>query len=103
MPDCSKCNKIVLESKNEPVPFTAHELDMARLERSNKRNFILCVLLIAALVASWIGFITYESQFETVSDSTQTVWQETDGGGSNFTRFVGGDDYGSETVREDDD
>lgn len=97
MPKCEDCKVFVTEGKGEPVPFTVHELDMARLERSNKRSFILNVILVVALFLSWIGFMVYESQFETIPQVTQDVWQESEDGGSNYNRFVGGDDYGEAT------
>ena len=95
MSDCSRCEKYVFQNRSEPVPFTAHELDMARLERSNKRGFILNILLVLALVASWVGFIVYESQFETVTETVQKVEQEAEDGGSNVSRIIGGDLYGT--------
>ena len=47
------------------IPYFCHEGDMARAERTNKRLWILCILLIILLVSSYAGFFYYESQFET--------------------------------------
>ena len=86
-----------LYARCEPVPFVVHESDMVRMENAmgaaNKRYFIVVVLLILALVASWAFFFLYENQFETVTETTvQDVWQDANLGGIN--RFVGGDSYG---------
>lgn len=70
------------------VSYTAFESACSRLERSNKRLFILCIILIAALIASNVGWVVYESQYQTVEVS-QEVEQEADGS----NQFVGGDFY----------
>ena len=62
----------------------------ARLERTNKRLFILSVILIIALLASNGFWIAYESQF---MDESQ-IEQEADGNSNNY--IVGGN-YGSQT------
>lgn len=79
----------------EPVPYLVHEGILARMERSNRRLFIIVLVLIVVLAASWIGFVVYESQFEEVSIS-QDVSQDADGGGNNSYNgeIVGGDYYG---------
>lgn len=72
----------------EPVPYLVHEGILARMERSNRRLFIIVLVLIAVLAASWIGFVVYESQFQTVS---VTAEQDAEGG-NNYA--VGGDFIG---------
>lgn len=47
------------------IPYIAHEAGMARLERSNRRLWILCIILIVLLVGTNIAWIHYESQWET--------------------------------------
>lgn len=74
----------------DTVSFVAFESACTRLERNNRRLFILCVVLIVALIASNTGWVIHESQFQDV-EVTQEVEQETDSGGSN--QFVGGDFY----------
>lgn len=74
----------------DTVSFVAFESACTRLERSNRRIFILCVILAAALVASNTGWIIYENQFQDV-EVTQEVEQDAQGDGSN--QFVGGDFY----------
>lgn len=47
------------------IPYFCHEGDMARAERTIKRLWILCILLIVLLVGTNAGWIYYESQWET--------------------------------------
>lgn len=82
--NCDTCK----DRRPDPVPYIVHEGDMARMERENKRAWILCIILCIALVVSWIGFAVYESQYETVTETNQEVWQDTDSGDN---RFIGGD------------
>ena len=89
--DCNTCKD--RQKQVQPVPFIVHEADMARMERTNKRSNVLCIILAVLLLTSWGGFIWYESQFETVTETTtQEVWQETDDGDN---QFVGGDYNGN--------
>lgn len=64
MADCNACKE--KHKAAEPVPYIVHEKDMARMERSNKRLWIVIVLLVVLLVGSNIAWTIYESQFETV-------------------------------------
>lgn len=66
----------------------------ARLERTNKRLFILCVILIIALFITNGLWVAYESQFKTISIEAE---QEADGDSNNY--IIGGD-YGGETESE---
>lgn len=61
----------------QQVPYIVHEADMARQERTIKRLWILCILMFISLVASNIGWIMYESQFEETT-TTQEVEQNVD-------------------------
>lgn len=72
------------------------ESHAARLERSNRRMFILCIILIVALLATNGLWFWYESQFETVNTST-SIEAEQDGAGVNI---VGAGDvvYGAEST-----
>ena len=76
------------------VPYVAFEGACSRLERANKRMFIVCIILIAALIAYNAGWLIYESQYQQV-EVTQEVDQEADGEGNN--QFVGGDYYEKES------
>lgn len=84
MSNCESCSK----RPPEPVPYVVHESDMARLERTIKRLWILLLVLIALLAGSNAAWIYYESQFQYDMTSTE-IEQDTDGGGNNYV--VGGD------------
>lgn len=77
--------------KNDSVPYIVHESIMARMERAQKRLFILCLVIFLLFVASNCAWLWYESQFQYV-ETTQTVTQDTEQGGDN--NFVGGDYIG---------
>ena len=70
-----------------------------RHERREKRLTWLIALLIVLLVGSNIGWLIYESQFEVVEETTETITYEnveqiTDAGGNNL---IGGDIVNGET------
>lgn len=54
-----------MPNEKESVPYILFEGEMARAERREKRLWIVIIALIASLVASNIGWMVYESQFET--------------------------------------
>lgn len=85
--DCETCQE--KRKALEPVPFVMHEADMARMERSNKRLWIMCIVLAVLLALSWVGFAAYESQF--TDEVTETVETSTDGGGNAYGTIVSGD------------
>ena len=83
---------------NESIPYVAYEAAIARLDRTNKRLWILILVLIAV-----IGFLVWrDMQYEDVV-TTETVTQDSGDGGSNtFTGdFVGGDYYGETNSNTD--
>lgn len=57
----------------EAVPYIVHEGIVARLERNCKRLWILALVLVSLLVATNIGWLVYESQFEDQTTITQDV------------------------------
>jgi hypothetical protein len=61
----------------ETIPYVVHESEVARLERTIKRLFIICVLLIIVAVGTNAYWIWYEAQFE---DIVTTVTQDLDSG-----------------------
>lgn len=63
------------------IPYFCHEGEMNRLERVNKRQFFLIVLLILALIGSNFAWIMYERQF-TTEETTETVDVDTTDGGT---------------------
>ena len=74
-----------------------YESAMARMERANKRLWVIVILLIAALILSNAAWIYYESQFQVTETSIKA---DQDGDGINI---VGGGDisYGSEGQNKD--
>lgn len=90
------------EEKQQAVPFIVHEGAMARMERVNKRQFIIILVLIAVIVASFVGFFVYESLYEDVTIS-QDVSQSAEGDGNNSYNgeVVGGDYYGKPADQND--
>lgn len=74
------------------IPYFCHEGEMARAERTIKRLWILCIILIILLVATNAMWVYYESQFE----DTVTVTQEssTEGGGNAIVNHGGSVIYG---------
>ena len=94
--DCENCSKA---RGADPVPYVVHESDMARIERTIKRLWVLLLVLIALLAGSNAAWIYYESQFSVETTSTE-IEQDTDGGGNNYV--VGGD-FNGETKGQDHD
>lgn len=76
------------------VPYVVHEGAMTRLERANKRLWILCVVMFLAFALSNGYWVWYESQFEDVV-STEEVTQDVDTGNGNATVTGIGDIYGT--------
>ena len=74
------------------IPYFVHEGEMARAERTNKRLWILCIILIVLLVGSNALWIYYENQFEDVVTITQE--SSTDGGGNAIVNNEGSVIYG---------
>ena len=87
MADCNACKE--KHKAAEPVPYIVHESDMARLERTIKRLWILLILLIVLLVGSNVAWLAYESQFtdEVITTEIDAEQETTDG--NNYV--VGGD------------
>lgn len=70
------------------IPYFCHEGDMARMERTIKRLWILCILLIVLLVGTNFAWVYYESQFVNEVTTTQEVTQDSDNG---YNNFIGAD------------
>lgn len=63
------------ERENVSVPYLVHEGVLARMERTIKRLWILCIVLIVLFVGTNAGWLYYESQFEETTTVTQsTSW-----------------------------
>lgn len=78
--NCETCKE---RKPQEPVPYRVHTEDMARLERANRRLWIVLILVIVLLCATNAAWIWYESQFEDV-----VITQENDDG---YNSYIGND------------
>ena len=65
------------------IPYFVHEAVTSRMERANKRLWIIVLVLILALVGTNAGWIYYESQF-----TDEVITQEVETG--NGTAVVSG-------------
>lgn len=72
------------------IPYFSHEGDMARMERSNRRLWVIILVLIAALIITNGAWIYYENQLQNVVTSIEAE-QEAEDGGNNYV--VGGNMY----------
>ena len=75
--DCNACRE---RRSVDPIPYIVHEGEMARTERTIKRLWILCIVLVFMLVATNGAWLWHESQFEDVV----TVAQENSDGYNNY-------------------
>jgi len=73
------------------IPYFSHEGDMARMERANKRLWIVILVLIAVLLGTNGAWIYYENSF-TDEVTTEIEAEQETSEGSNYV--VGGDYYG---------
>lgn len=96
------------KNKPETISFFIHESDMARITKANEalkeenrglRDTIetLLILYFITVIAFFVGFFLYESQFETVSEERSTtemsgaVTQNTSEGSTSNINIAGGD------------
>lgn len=82
------------------IPYFVHEGMVVRMERMNFRLWVTVLVLILALIASNLAWFFYEQQFETYTETTQEVTQDTENGGTN--NFIGGDYYGESDSENND-
>lgn len=66
-----------MDKNNPTISYAAHEGMMARMERTIRRLWILCIILIILLAGTNAAWIWYESQF---MDESLTVTQDLDSG-----------------------
>ena len=80
------------------IPWIAHESEVARLERTIKRLWILCIIIFVALVVTNAGWIWYEASFEDtfVSQDIDT------GNGAAVVSGTGDVTYGTDTTDSQD-
>lgn len=82
----------------EQIPYIAHEADMTRMERMNRRLWILNIILILILLATNAGWLIYENSFEEVTSTS--VEQDVDTGNGDAT-VIGVGDYGTDKAESD--
>lgn len=87
------CETCKVHHVPSPIPFVAHEAMMARMERTIKRLWIFAIILIVLFVVTNAMWLHYEMSFEDTV-ITSEVQQESEGGGSNNLRIIGGDYIG---------
>ena len=68
-----------MEQQN--IPYFCHEAIMARMERTIRRLWILCIILIVLLAGSNAAWIYYESQFEDIVSTEISQDVNSDNGG----------------------
>lgn len=71
-----------MDNNTPMINYAAHEGMMARMERTIRRLWILCIILIILLAGTNAAWIWYENQFEdvvTTNEISQDV--ESDDGG----------------------
>lgn len=80
-----------MEEMKEQVSYLVFESEMTRMERTNHRLWIFCILLLLTLIGTNAGWLYYESQFEYY---TESVTQNADADNGGNIRLIGGDYYG---------
>lgn len=65
-----------MDYMNKKVDYIVYESALARMERINKRLFILLLLVFMAFISTNVGWIIYESKYE----DSLTVSQDVDTG-----------------------
>lgn len=71
-----------MEEKQASIPYYAHEGEMTRMDRINRRLWILVLVLTLALIGTNAGWIIYEAQY-TDQEYSYEIQQETGGEGTN--------------------
>lgn len=80
MANCETCkNKAATP---DSIPYVAHELAMAREERTVKRLWITILTLIFLFVGSNCAWLWYEAQFEEVETITEEYQADASDGGN---------------------
>ena len=64
------------------IPYFAHEGIMARMERTIKRLWVLCIILIILLAGTNAAWIYYENSFEDVVSTEISQDVNSDDGGN---------------------
>lgn len=68
-----------MEEKENTINYIAYESTVSMMERTIRRLWIMCILLVVLLVATNAGWLIYNSQFEYFTETT-TVEQSAETG-----------------------
>lgn len=70
------------------IPYVAYESALARMERTNKRLWVICIIFLIALLVTNALWVAYETRMETVEEITEEyefdVMQDGEDGNNNF-------------------
>lgn len=83
------------------ISYYAHEAEVARLERHNKRAFLFALIIFVALILTNVGWIIHESMYE--DTVTETYTTSTDGENAIFVNGNGSLNYGANDLQENED
>lgn len=87
--------------EDKMIPYFVHEGDMSRLERTIKRLWVLCILLVIMLVATNGAWLWYENQWEDVV-TTETYEADAEDSGVAIANGAGEVNYNGEgKIHED--
>lgn len=84
-----RCNHCGTNNAPASVPYVVHESAMARAERHTKSLVWVIVLLIVLLVGTNAGWLIYNSQFEVVEETTETIITQDNAEG--YNNYIGND------------
>ena len=85
-----------MENNRITIDYVAHEADMARMERINKRLWIALIVAILLLTVSNAAWIYYESTF--IDEVTVTQESDAKDGGTAIVNNGGDLNYGEGTT-----
>ena len=84
-----------MDEEHKSISYLAYESTVAMMERTIRRLWVMCILLVVLLVGTNVAWLIYESQFEYFTDTT-TIEQdaETEGDGTIILNGTGEVKYG---------
>ena len=69
-----------MDEKEKSVSYLAYESAVSMMERTIRRLWVMCILLVILLVGTNVAWLIYESQFEYYTETT-TIEQEAEAEG----------------------
>lgn len=79
--------------EDKTIDFYSFEEITSRMERTNVRLWIMCIILILALICTNLGWVYYENSF-TDTEVTQDIEASSDNNSDLNVRTIGGNYYG---------